>query len=157
MLAGIRLQDRPVGYVAANPAYGARGGQRLRARLRGRCGRDAHGLVQGLCAGGGTAAELLRPTGYHPLLTPAAAASLAGRNRDYGLCRRLFAGRQLAAGGSAGLEVGSVLYRHHPLHLQRAHGESEASGKAVNYWWGLQSDAERWTTTRSWRAVTPNC
>ena len=52
------------------------------------------------------------------------------------------AGWQHPAGGAAGLEVGSVLYRI-IRSIFEGTWDSGSSGKAINYWWGFRSDAER--------------
>lgn len=116
MLAGIlNLTDR-VGYVAANPVYGVPAAVNAFARGLRTVRPNSHILLRWACLQE-PGNRWISPTArISSCSTPAAPLSLPAAPGIRPVPPD--AGWQHPAGGAAGLEVGSVLYRHHPLHLR---------------------------------------
>jgi len=141
MLAGILSKTDRVGYVAANPVYGVPAAVNAFARGLRAVRPDAHVVLRWACA----------PVEGQPLnfsdrqditlLYTRSSSEPAGCNRDYGLCRRLPDGSLQPV--ALPVWKWEVFYIGIIRSIFNGTWGSEASGKAVNYWWGLQSDAER--------------
>ena len=141
MLAGILSKTDRVGYVAANPVYGVPAAVNAFARGLRAVRPDAHVVLRWACA----------PVEGQPLnfsdrkditlLYARSSSEPAGSDRDYGLCRRLPDGSLQPV--ALPVWKWEVFYIGIIRSIFNGTWGSEASGKAVNYWWGLQSDAER--------------
>ena len=141
MLAGILSKSDRVGYVAANPVYGVPAAINAFARGLRAVRPDGHVVLRWACV----------PVEGQPLdfsdrqdITLFYARDShepAGTNRDYGLCRRLPDGSlqpvALPVWKWEAFYIGII------RSIFEGTWDSGTSGKAVNYWWGLRSDAER--------------
>ena len=140
VLAGVLSRSDRVGYVASNPIYG------IPAAV--------NAFAQGLKTVRPQARVLLRwaclPDPAHPLDfsdTPDIDVFYArsehepeGVNRDYGLCRRLPDGSLQP--------LGLPVWKWERFYIEVIRSifdgtwDSGASGRAINYWWGMRSGAE---------------
>ena len=140
MLAGITSRSDHVGYVAANPVYG------VPAAI--------NAFVQGLRSVRPEGRVVLRwaclPDPAHPLdfsdrkdievFYARDDREPEGTHRDYGLCRRLPDGILQP--------IGLPEWRWDTFFIEIVRSVfdgtwNSANGRAINYWWGFRSDAER--------------
>ena len=141
MLAGILSKTDRVGYVAANPVYGTPAAVNAFARGMRAVRPDGHVVLRWACV----------PVEGQPLdfsdreditlLYARSSNEPADSNRDFGLCRRLPDGSLKPV--ALPVWKWETFYIGIIRSVFNGTWGSEASGKAVNYWWGLQSDAER--------------
>ena len=141
MLAGILSKTDRVGYVAANPVYGTPAAVNAFARGMRAVRPDGHVVLRWACV----------PVEGQPLdfsdreditlLYARSSNEPADSNRDFGLCRRLPDGSLKPV--ALPVWKWETFYIGIIRSIFNGTWGSEASGKAVNYWWGLQSDAER--------------
>lgn len=141
MLAGILSKTDRVGYVAASPVYGIPAAVNAFARGMRAVRPDGHVVLRWACV----------PVEGQPLdfsdreditlLYARSSNEPADSNRDFGLCRRLPDGSLKPV--ALPVWKWETFYIGIIRSIFNGTWGSEASGKAVNYWWGLQSDAER--------------
>ena len=141
MLAGILSKTDRVGYVAANPVYGVPAAVNAFARGLRAVRPDAHVVLRWACAPVEGQPLNFSDRQDIPLLYARSSSEPAGSDRDYGLCRRLPDGSLQPV--ALPVWKWEVFYIGIIRSIFNGTWGSEASGKAVNYWWGLQSDAER--------------
>ena len=141
MLAGILSKTDRVGYVAASPVYGVPAAVNAFARGMRAVRPDGHVVLRWACV----------PVEGQPLdfsdreditlLYARSSNEPADSNRDFGLCRRLPDGSLKPV--ALPVWKWETFYIGIIRSIFNGTWGNEASGKAVNYWWGLQSDAER--------------
>ena len=141
LLAGALTRTDRVGYVAANPVYGIPAAVNAFARGMRAVRPDGHVVLRWACV----------PVEGQPLdfsdreditlLYARSSNEPADSNRDFGLCRRLPDGSLKPV--ALPVWKWETFYIGIIRSIFNGTWGSEASGKAVNYWWGLQSDAER--------------
>ena len=141
MLAGVMARTDRVGYVAANPVYGIPAAVNAFAQGLKTVRPEAKVVLRWACL-----QDPAHPLDFSDreditLLYARSSNEPADSDRDFGLCRRLPDGS---------LEpVALPVWKWETFYIGIIRSifngtwGSEASGKAVNYWWGLQSDAER--------------
>ena len=141
MLAGIlNLTDR-VGYVAANPVYGVPAAINAFARGLRTVRPNSHILLRWACL-----QEPGKPLDFSDcpdieLFYACSPFEPAGSAREYGLCRRMPDGSiqpvALPVWKWEAFYIGII------RSIFEGTWDSGSSGKAINYWWGFHSDAER--------------
>lgn len=141
MLAGILNQTDRVGYVASNPVYGAPAAINAFARGLRTVRPFSHILLRWACL-----PEEGKPLDFSdcPDITLFHAASPnepAGSHRDYGLCRRM------PDGSIQPVALPVLKWEAFYIGIIRSIFEGTwdkgTGGKAINYWWGFRSEAER--------------
>ena len=141
MLAGIlNLTDR-VGYVAANPVYGVPAAVNAFARGLRTVRPNSHILLRWACL-----QEPGKPLDFSDcpdieLFYACSPFEPTGSAREYGLCRRMPDGSIQPV--ALPVWKWEVFYIGIIRSIFEGTWDSGSSGKAINYWWGFRSDAER--------------
>ena len=141
MLAGIlNLTDR-VGYVAANPVYGVPAAINAFARGLRTVRPNSHILLRWACL-----QEPGKPLDFSDcpdieLFYARSPFEPTGSAREYGLCRRMPDGSIQPV--ALPVWKWEVFYIGIIRSIFEGTWDSGSSGKAINYWWGFHSDAER--------------
>ena len=141
MLAGIlNLTDR-VGYVAANPVYGVPAAVNAFARGLRTVRPNSHILLRWACL-----QEPGKPLDFSDcpdieLFYACSPFEPTGSAREYGLCRRMPDGSIQPV--ALPVWKWEVFYIGIIRSIFEGTWDSGSSGKAINYWWGFHSDAER--------------
>ena len=141
MLAGIlNLTDR-VGYVAANPVYGVPAAINAFARGLRTVRPNSHILLRWACL-----QEPGKPLDFSDcpdieLFYACSPFEPTGSAREYGLCRRMPDGSIQPV--ALPVWKWEVFYIGIIRSIFEGTWDSGSSGKAINYWWGFRSDAER--------------
>ena len=141
MLAGIlNLTDR-VGYVAANPVYGVPAAINAFARGLRTVRPNSHILLRWACL-----QEPGKPLDFSDcpdieLFYACSPFEPTGSAREYGLCRRMPDGNIQPV--ALPVWKWEVFYIGIIRSIFEGTWDSGSSGKAINYWWGFRSDAER--------------
>ena len=141
MLAGIlNLTDR-VGYVAANPVYGVPAAVNAFARGLRTVRPNSHILLRWACL-----QEPRKPLDFSDcpdieLFYACSPFEPTGSAREYGLCRRMPDGSIQPV--ALPVWKWEVFYIGIIRSIFEGTWDSGSSGKAINYWWGFRSDAER--------------
>ena len=143
ILAGVLTHSDRVGYVAANPIYGVPAAINAYAHGLKTVRPQARVLLRWAC----------QPDPEHPLdfsdcpdidiFYARDRREPEGTHRDYGLCRRLPDGMLQP--------LGLPLWRWETFYIEIVRSlfdgtwDSTATGRAINYWWGMRSGAEEIT------------
>ena len=141
MLSGILTRSDRVGYVASNPVYGVPAAINAFARGLRTVRPTCRVLLRWVCA-----PEAGKPLDFSdcPDVTLFYAhdnREPQGSARDLGLCRRLPDGSVQPV--ALPVWKWEVFYIEIIRSIFDGGWDSGASGKAINYWWGFRSDAER--------------
>ena len=141
MLAGILSKTDRVGYVAASPVYGVPAAVNAFARGMRAVRPDGHVVLRWACV----------PVEGQPLdfsdreditlLYARNSNEPADSNRDFGLCRRLPDGVLQPLGLPEWRW--DVFFTEIVRSVFAGTWDSAPGGRAINYWWGLKSGAER--------------
>ena len=141
MLAGVMARTDRVGYVAANPVYGIPAAVNAYAQGLKTVRPDAKVVLRWACL----------PDPAHPLDfsdRPDVEIFYArdnrepeGTHRDYGLCRRQLDGTLQPLGLPEWRW--DVFFTEIVRSVFAGTWDSAPGGRAINYWWGLKSGAER--------------
>ena len=141
MLAGIVSRSDRVGYVAANPVYGVPAAVNAFARGLRTVRPNSHILLRWACL-----QEPGKPLDFSDcpdieLFYACSPFEPTGSAREYGLCRRMTDGSIQPV--ALPVWKWEVFYIGIIRSIFEGTWDSGSSGKAINYWWGFRSDAER--------------
>ena len=141
MLAGIVSRSDRVGYVAANPVYGVPAAVNAFARGLRTVRPNSHILLRWACL-----QEPGKPLDFSDcpdieLFYACSPFEPTGSAREYGLCRRMPDGSIQPV--ALPVWKWEVFYIGIIRSIFEGTWDSGSSGKAINYWWGFRSDAER--------------
>ena len=141
MLAGIVSHSDKVGYVAANPVYGVPAAINAFARGLRTVRPNSHILLRWACL-----QEPGKPLDFSDcpdieLFYACSPFEPTSSAREYGLCRRMPDGSIQPV--ALPVWKWEVFYIGIIRSIFEGTWDSGSSGKAINYWWGFRSDAER--------------
>ena len=141
MLAGIVSHSDKVGYVAANPVYGVPAAINAFAQGVRAVRPDSRVVLRWACL-----QEPGKPLDFSDcpdieLFYACSPFEPTGSAREYGLCRRMPDGSIQPV--ALPVWKWEVFYIGIIRSIFEGTWDSGSSGKAINYWWGFRSDAER--------------
>ena len=141
MLAGVMARTDRVGYVAANPVYGIPAAVNAYAQGLKTVRPDAKVVLRWACL-----QEPGKPLDFSDcpdieLFYACSPFEPTGSAREYGLCRRMPDGSIQPV--ALPVWKWEVFYIGIIRSIFEGTWDSGSSGKAINYWWGFRSDAER--------------
>ena len=141
MLAGILSKTDRVGYVAANPVYGVPAAVNAFARGLRAVRPDAHVVLRWACLCDAAHPQDFSDRKDIEVFYSQDFREPEGTYRDYGLCRRLPDGVLQPLGLPEWRW--DVFFTEIVRSVFAGTWDSAPGGRAINYWWGLKSGAER--------------
>ncbi len=155
MLAGIVSRSDRVGYVAANPVYGVPAAINAFAQGVRAVRPDSRVVLRWACLSDESHPQNFSDRKDIEVFYSQDFREPEGTYRDYGLCRRLPDGVLQPLGLPEWRW--DVFFTEIVRSVFAGTWDSAPGGRAINYWWGLKSGADGWSTPSGWAAARCSC